>query len=277
MFLENCCYGREELLATSMARRGLFGTIVHCSGSYSHDLRNEIAYGHVNRHYRFDNYVKRCCDNYPTHDLGPIAKLLDINRGNRFLSLVSVASKSAGLNQFAADHPNANPELVNAKFAQGDVVTTVIKCARGETITLHLDTSLPRPYSRGFTIQGTKGMYQEDTRSFFIDADMGGKEHWDWSPEWNNQVKYFEKYRHPVWVDYLANGIRGGHGGMDGLVYNEFIECVRLGKPCPIDVYDGAAWMAVTALSEESIAKGGMPVAFPDFTNGAWCAYSVEE
>jgi hypothetical protein len=157
------------------------------------------------------------------------------------------------------------------------VVTTVIKCARGETITLHLDTSLPRPYSRGFTIQGTKGMYQEDTRSFFIDADMGGKEHWDWSPEWNNQVKYFEKYRHPVWVDYLANGIRGGHGGMDGLVYNEFIECVRLGKPCPIDVYDGAAWMAVTALSEESIAKGGAPVAFPDFTNGAWCAYSVKE
>ena len=78
-------------------------------------------------------------------------------------------------------------------------------------------------------------------------------------------------------MDYLANGIRGGHGGMDGLVYNEFIECVRLGKPCPIDVYDGAAWMAVTALSEESIAKGGMPVAFPDFTSGAWCAYSVEE
>ena len=156
-------------------------------------------------------------------------------------------------------------------------MTTVIKCARGETVTLHLDTSLPRPYSRGFTIQGTKGMYQEDTRSFFIDADMGGKEHWDWSPEWNNQGRYFEKYRHPVWVDYLANGIRGGHGGMDGLVYNEFIECVRLGKPCPIDVYDGAAWMAVTALSEESIAKGGVPVSFPDFTNGAWCAYSVKE
>ena len=28
---------------------------------------------------------------------------------------------------------------------------------------------------------------------------------------------------------------------------------------------------------QESIAKGGMPVAFPDFTSGAWCAYSVEE
>ena len=277
MLLENCCYGEAEMAVMHMVSQGLFGEVVHCEGGYRHDLRDEIVFGKENRHYRLRNYLTRNCENYPTHELGPIAQILDINRGNRFLSLVSVASKSAGLNQFAADHPNANPELATAKFAQGDVVTTVIKCARGETITLHLDTSLPRPYSRGFTIQGTKGMYQEDTRSFFIDADMGGKEHWDWSPEWNNQVKYFEKYRHPVWVDYLANGIRGGHGGMDGLVYNEFIECVRLGKPCPIDVYDGAAWMAVTALSEESIAKGGMPVAFPDFTNGAWCAYSVEE
>ena len=38
----------------------------------------------------------------------------------------------------------------------------------------------------------------------------------------------------------------------------------------PIDVYDAAAWMAVSALSEQSIALGGAPVAFPDFTGGAW-------
>ena len=46
MFVENCCWGREELLATSMARKNVFGTIVHCAGAYAHDLRNEIAYGH---------------------------------------------------------------------------------------------------------------------------------------------------------------------------------------------------------------------------------------
>ena len=28
--------------------------------------------------------------------------------------------------------------------------------------------------------------------------------------------------------------------------------------------------MAVTPLSEMSISAGGMPVGFPDFTNGAW-------
>ena len=39
----------------------------------------------------------------------------------------------------------------------------------------------------------------------------------------------------------------------------------------PIDVYDAAAWMAITALSEESIAQGGAPVSIPDFTRGRWC------
>ena len=277
MLLENCCYGEVEMTVKHMVKLGLLGDVIHCEGGYRHDLREEIVFGCENRHYRLNEYLTRNCDNYPTHELGPIAQILDINRGNRFLSLVSVASKSAGLNAFAKNQPNADPALITADFAQGDVVTTIIKCARGETITLHLDTSLPRPYSRGFTIQGTKGMYQEDTRSFFIDADMGGKEHWDWSPEWNNQDRYFEKYRHPVWVDYLHNGIRGGHGGMDGLVFNEFIECIRLGKPCPIDVYDAVAWMAVTALSEESISNGGVPVAFPDFTGGKWSTYRTEE
>ena len=28
--------------------------------------------------------------------------------------------------------------------------------------------------------------------------------------------------------------------------------------------------MSITCLSEQSIAMGGMPVPFPDFTNGKW-------
>lgn len=270
MFLENCCYGEAEMMVMNMVKLGLFGDVVHCEGGYRHDLRDEVIFGRENRHYRLRNYLSRNCENYPTHELGPIAQILDINRGNRFLSLVSVASKSAGLNAFAAAHPKADQSLATADFAQGDVVTTIIKCARGETITLTLDTTLPRAYSRGFTVQGTKGMYMEDNRSVFLDSDHGGTDHWDWSPEWNNQVKYLEKYSHPTWVEYHKNGIRGGHGGMDGLVYDAFIECVRTGTPCPIDVYDAAAWMVVTPLSEQSIAMGGAPVAFPDFMGGMW-------
>jgi alkaline phosphatase len=116
MFIENCCWGKDELFATAMARRKVFGTIVHCAGSYSHDLRNEIAYGHVNRHYRFDNYAKRCCDNYPTHELGPIAKLLDINRGNRILTVSSFASKSAGLEEYIKTRDDATEEMKTTKY-----------------------------------------------------------------------------------------------------------------------------------------------------------------
>ena len=38
----------------------------------------------------------------------------------------------------------------------------------------------------------------------------------------------------------------------------------------PIDVYDMAAWRCISALSEQSIQKGGAAVAIPDFTNGKW-------
>ena len=266
MFLENCCYGETEMAVMNMVKMGVLGEIVHCEGGYRHDLRKEIVFGKENRHYRLRNYLSRNCENYPTHELGPIAQILDINRGNRFLSLVSIASKSAGLNEYAKNKPNADKALATAHFAQGDVVTTVIKCARGETVTLHLDTSLPRAYSRGFTVQGTKGMYCEDSRSFFIDGE--GIDHFAGEP--GNQQRYIEKYAHPTWVDYRKNGIRGGHGGMDGLVYDAFIECVRNNTPCPIDVYDAVALMAVSVLSEQSIAMGGAPVAFPDFTSGRW-------
>ena len=271
MFLENCCYGRIEMMVMHMVKQGLFGDIVHCEGGYCHDLRGEIAFGKENRHYRLRNYLHRNCENYPTHELGPIAQILGINRGNRFVSLVSVASSAKGMNTYAKHNDKVDPALQTAQFAQGDVITTILKCANGETVTLSLDTTLPRAYSRRFTVRGTLGMYMEDNNSLYLDSDFTEADHWCWSKQWNNAEKYLEKYEHPVWEKYQREGIRGGHGGMDGLVYDAFIESVRNGTPCPIDVYDAAAWMAVTPLSEASIAKGGAPVECPDFTNGAFC------
>ena len=89
----------HELMVLNMVRRGLFGEVVHCQGGYRHDLREEVSTGREMRHYRFRNYLYRNCENYPTHELGPIANVLDINRGNRMLTLVSVASKAAGLHE----------------------------------------------------------------------------------------------------------------------------------------------------------------------------------
>ena len=269
LMLENCCYGREEMMVLNMVRQGLFGEIVHCQGGYRHDLREEIAFGRETRHYRFDNYLKRNGENYPTHELGPSASILNINRGNRMLSLVSMASKSVGLHEYLLREKGLEHDASKMHFAQSDVVTTLIKCAQGETICLTLDTTLPRAYSRGFHIQGTKGMYMEDNNSLFID---GKDNEYDlkWREKWDNAKEYQEAYDHPVWKKYLEEGVRGGHDGMDWLVLRRFFDCVRQNAPAPIDVYDAAAWMSITALSEQSVSMGGMPVAIPDFTNGMW-------
>ena len=270
MFMENCCWGKQELLATAMARKNVFGTIVHCAGSYSHDLREEIAYGHVNRHYRFDNYLKRCCDNYPTHDLGPIAKLLDINRGNRILTVSSFASKAVGLKEYIEAHEDATEEMKNAQFKQGDIITTVLTCANGETILLRLDTTLPRSYSRDFTVRGTKGMYMQDTNTVFLDGEKEG-----WASEYyknnlNNGVNYEEDFLPDLWKNISPEAMKAGHGGMDWFVNKAFTDALKTGAEMPIDVYDAATWQAVSVLSEISIRQGGAPQAMPDFTNGKW-------
>ena len=268
MLLENCCYGRKEMMVMNMVKLGLFGEIVHCSGGYCHDLRNEIAFGKEIRHYRLRNYLNRNCENYPTHELGPIAQILGINRGNRMVSLVSVASCAKGLKEYIRNNPEADKSLLDKTVAQGDVVTTTIKCVHGQTIVLKLDTTLPRGYSRGFTVQGTKGMYQEDTDSVFLDG-VHNEFHENWKPQWGNAEKYREEYDHPLWKQYLADGVMAGHGGMDGLVMKAFADSVIDQTEPPIDVYDTAAWMCISALSEESIATGNT-VAVPDFTNGMW-------
>ena len=165
--------------------------MVHCQGGYRHDLREEVSTGREMRHYRFRNYLYRNCENYPTHELGPIANVLDINRGNRMLTLVSVASKAAGLHEYLLREKGPDYDAAKMNFAQGDVVTTIIKCARGETICLTLDTTLPRAYSRGFHVQGTKGMYMEDNKSVFLD---GKDDEYDfkWNERWNSAEEYRE-------------------------------------------------------------------------------------
>ena len=269
MLMENCCYNKSELLATSAARHGLLGTIVHCDGSYRHDLRGEISQGNIIRHYRLRNYMLRNAENYPTHELGPIAKLLNINRGNRMLSLVSVASKSCGLEEYIANNEELlekDPSLRGVKFKQGDIVDTIITCAGGETITLTLDTTLPKYYSREFTVRGTKGLANQEAEMIAIEGECNIHEFWE---NCKNTEKYSD-YLADVWKNITPEQIDAGHGGMDYIEFVEFFKALRAGGEMPIDVYDAAAWMCITAISEASIAAGGHPQAIPDFTEGKW-------
>ncbi|MBE6929413.1 MAG: gfo/Idh/MocA family oxidoreductase [Ruminococcaceae bacterium] len=272
MMLENCNFGREELMMLNMVRQGIFGEVVHCQGGYRHDLRHGLTHNREPeremRHYRSGEYHNRNCDNYPTHDLGPIAKILDINRGNRMMKLVSTASRASGLSAYLANPPaieNSVP-LPDRRWLQGDIITTTITCAHGQTITLVLDTSLPRPYSRNFQVHGTRAMYVEDNRSLFIEGVHNHEE--DWRDNWGNVEKFYEQYDHPMWRGYDPS--KGGHGGMDYLCMRAFFDAVKRRCPTPIDAYDVASWMSITTLSEDSIAMGGHPVTIPDFTRGEW-------
>lgn len=266
VMLENCCYDRNEMMVMRMVREGLFGKTVMCEGGYQHDLRYEVSMGDSLRHYRLRNYKNRNCENYPTHELGPIAKILDINRGNRMLSLTSVASGAFGLNDYAKRNENVPSELKDYRFAQGDIVKTNIRCAGGELISLTLDTTLPRNYSRNFTVRGTKGFFSENCDGIFLDGVHG-----EWDHGFYGNIKEYRKdWEHPVWQRFTQEGVKGGHGGMDWLIFDSYFESLRNGDAPAIDTYDTASWMAITPLSEISIMNGGAPIDIPDFTRGAW-------
>ncbi len=269
MMLENCCYGEYELMTLRMVREGIFGDIVHCEGGYHHDLREEVAFGKENRHYRLKNYLERNCENYPTHEIGPIAKVLDINRGNLFTKLTSYSSVAKGLHEYILANKADDKELVASQFKQGDVVTTIIETIKGQTVVIQLDTTLPRPYSRGYTIRGTKAMYQEDNNLVFLDNKKFKMFDFNSRPLWNNGKRYAKKYAHRIWKNKGAV-VKAGHGGMDSLVLNAMVEAFLEGYNPPIDVYDTATWMVITALSEQSIKNNNQTMEFPDFTRGKW-------
>jgi len=276
--LENVCYRRDVLAVLNMVRQNQFGEINHLQCGYQHDLRGikfnngtsngtgaEFgAKGFSEAHWRTQHSVDRNGDLYPTHGLGPVAEMVNINRGNQFLYLTSMASPARGLHQYVvekggADHPNAK-----VQFKLGDVVQTMIKCANGETILITHDTNLPRPYSLGFRVQGTKGLWMDDGHQLYLEG-VSPKPH-----QWEPAEPYLKKYDHPLWKKFGAEAEGAGHGGMDYFVIRDFILAIKTRTAPPLDVYDAAAWSAISPLSEESIRKNSASVPIPDFTRGKW-------
>jgi predicted dehydrogenase len=270
MILENVCYRRDVMAVLNMVRQNMFGELSHLQCGYLHDLRHvkfepgaEFGEKGVHEaHWRTQHSVHRNGDLYPTHGVGPVAKFLNINAGNRFVSLTSVASKSRGLHKYIVDKGGENHPNAKVDFKLGDVISTLIKTANEETILVTHDTNLPRPYSLGFRVQGTGGIWQDDGRIY-----IEGKSPND---QWENADAILAEYDHPLWKRYSSDAEGAGHGGMDFYVINALVESVKRKLPPPIDVYDAAAWSVISPLSEMSIANGGAPQQFPDFTRGKW-------
>ena len=279
-FMENVCYRRDVMAVLNMTRQGLFGEMVHLECGYQHDLRgvkfndgvtpynSGVEFGEKGfseARWRTKHSVHRDGDLYPTHGIGPVAQYLDINRGNRLLYLTSTSTKSRGLHDYIVNHPKGGSNHPNAdvKFKLGDIVTTVIKTANEESIIISHDTNLPRPYSLGFRVQGTKGIWMDVNQSIHIEGKSPAH-------RWETAQSYLDEYDHPLWKKYAAQATGAGHGGMDWFLIHAMVESVKRATPPPIDVYDAATWLSITPLSEQSIAMGSQPMPLPDFTRGRW-------
>jgi len=162
------------------------------------------------------------------------------------------------VDQAGEDHPNAD-----VRFKLGDIVTSTIQTQNGETIIVKHDTNNPRPYSLGFRVQGTEGLWMDLNDGIHI-QNVSPKH------QWEEAAPYLEKYDHPLWKRYESRATGAGHGGMDFFVVHAFVESIKRAENPQLDAYDAAAWSAITPLSEQSIAAGGALVQFPDFTRGRW-------
>jgi predicted dehydrogenase len=271
---ENCCYDFTEMVVLNMVQQGLFGEIMHGECGYLHDLRGlKIHPTFYQGMWRAHQSLKHNGNLYPTHGIGPMAWCMDINRGDAFDTLVSMSTKSIGLNEFAdkkyaeaktEEDKKFYSEWQNRKYALGDVNITLIKTKLGKTIICKHDTNLPRPYSRAFLVQGSKGIVRKyPTEKIHIEGLSRGH-------GWEDLKSYSEKYEHPVWKATREQAKGAGHGGMDFIEDYRLITALRKGISPDIDVYDSTAWSVIIPLSEQSIAGGNIPVKFPDFTRDGW-------
>lgn len=274
MQLENCVYDFFEMNTLNMAQHGIFGEVLHVEGSYIHNLKEFWPYYWHN--WRLDYNHKHRGDVYATHGMGPACQLLDIHRGDRMVTLVSMDTK-------AVNGPAAEEELLGTRptdFQNGDHTMTMIRTANGKTIHIQHDVVNPRPYSRMYQLTGTKGFANKyPVEGYALEPEQVSA---DEMPDHENlnahgyltqeqTAALVEKYMHPI-IREVGDYARtvGGHGGMDFIMDYRLVYCLRNGLPLDMDVYDLAEWCCLAPLSALSIENGSAPVEVPDFTRGGW-------
>ncbi|HUU97609.1 MAG TPA: Gfo/Idh/MocA family oxidoreductase [Phycisphaerae bacterium] len=263
VMMENCCYGRPEMMVLNMVRKGMFGEILHGEAGYLHDLRGVKFSKQGEGLWRRDHSTKRDGNLYPTHGLGPVAQCMNINRGDRFDYLVSMSSPSRGLQLYQQEHLPPDDPRRSEKYVLGDVNVSLIKTVNGRTIYLVHDTNLPRPYSRINMVQGTRGLFSGYPDRIHIEGRSPAH-------QWEKAEDYYAEFEHPLWTKEGEKARGAGHGGMDYIEDYRLIQCLREGTPTDMDVYDAAAWSVVSELTERSVANKSRPMDFPDFTRGRW-------
>ncbi|MFJ8649217.1 Gfo/Idh/MocA family protein [Streptomyces sp. NPDC093546] len=262
MQLENCCYGRNEMRVLRMAHAGVFGELLHGAGAYNHDLR-ELMFSptYYEGPWRRLWHTRLRGDLYPNHGFGPVANYMDVNRGDRVVSISSFGTPALGLAEYReANMPPGDPSWKET-YVGSDRTISMVTTAKGRVIRLEHDVSTPHPYSRINSLGGTKGVFEDYPARIYVEPDHKGH-------QWGDFSAYAAEFDHWLWKEH-ANP-PGGHGGMDYIMVYRLMQCMRLGLVPDFDVYDAATWTAPVPLSHASIKAKGAPQQIPDFTRGEW-------
>ncbi|MDE3743811.1 Gfo/Idh/MocA family protein [Maribacter polysaccharolyticus] len=273
MMMENVNYSRDELMFLNMCRQGVIGDLLHGEASYIHELRFQMEEQERGTgSWRTHHYAKRNGNLYPTHGLGPVAQYMNLARKeDTFESLVSYSTQALGRKLYAEKNYPTDHKWNKLDYQGGDLNTSIIKTSVGRTIMVQWDETSPRPYSRLNLIQGTKGILAGFPTRIALEGGVSGatENHHSWA-QGEQLAAIYEKYDHPLYKRLNQATKNTGHGGMDGMMMYRIVECLQQGLPLDQNVYEGCFWSAVSPLSERSVAHGGAPQQFPDFTRGKW-------
>lgn len=278
MMAENYCFMRPNLMVENIAEQGLFGHVTHLEGAYVHDCRTLYHHDDGSLTWRGELRTSQNCVYYPTHSLGPVARWLRAANGpdDKLETLTAFSSAAPSVRkyfaeQFGSDHPGAHDSF----WRQGDTATALIRTSGGTLITIRVDTMSPRPHNMThYALQGTAGAYlsprhgDEDPLIWLEGLSPGvSGDHPD-TPRanWESLWKHTATFEHPLWATRLAEATEAGHGGGDFFVIDEFVTAIADRRTPAIDVYDAVAWSCVAPLSAQSIAAGGAPMTFPNFS-----------
>jgi predicted dehydrogenase len=273
MMMENVNYSRDELLFLNLCRQGLLGDLLHAEAAYIHELRWQmVEQERGTGSWRTYHYANRNGNLYPTHGLGPVAQYMNLARGeDTFDTLVSFSTPALGRKAYAQKNYPEDHKWNQLNYKGGDLNTSIIKTQLGRTVMVQWDETSPRPYSRLNLIQGTLGTLAGFPTRVALEGGVLGitKDHHSWV-QGEAMAAVYEKYDHPLYKRLNSQAKGSGHGGMDGIMMYRIVECLQQGQPLDQNLYEGCFWSAVSPLSEASVASGGQPQQFPDFTRGQW-------
>jgi len=267
MMMENYVYMEFQLLTLNMARKGFFGEVVHGDCAYNTSkMRNNFSKRMYWDMWWLKQYAWRKGNIYPTHGLGAVCQIMDINRGDRLDYLVSVESDDFMMNnkakELAAEDDFFRP--FTGKDYRGNMNVTTIRTKKGRTIMLQHDATSPSPHNLIHGIYGTGGSALYDPPPPRL-AD--GNHKWVSQEEFDSLK---EKYTPVITRRMREIAKTSGHGGSDIQLCWRLIDCLHNGLPLDQDVYDAASWSSIVPLSEWSVRNRSNSIDIPDFTAGHW-------